>query len=149
LPHLFAESLLSPGLGVAFLWRFQNNGRELLDILDPESPVHGALGQAIDRFENTVFELALNKPNLIEWANSQDTLQDAADRRELRLGGAHVFQQSIELLQGMQMMTGLSDNAVAVFIFLNKLRSLMSKLSRFANRTTALTSGLGQPTTWL
>ena len=84
-PHLYAETLLNPGLGVSFQWRYQNNGRHLLAVLDPESPVHGALGQAIDRFENTVFELALDKPTLIEWANSQETLEDAADRRELRL----------------------------------------------------------------
>jgi tetratricopeptide (TPR) repeat protein len=103
--HLYAETLLSPGLGVVFQWRFQNCGHHLLDILDPASPVHGALRQAIERFENTVFELAPDKPTLIEWANSQKTLQDTADRRELRLGGAHVFQQSIELFQGMQMMT--------------------------------------------
>ena len=102
--HLFAETLLAPGLGVSFQWRYQNKGRDLLSIMDRESPVYGALGQAIDRFEHTVFDLAPNKPTLIEWANSQDTLQDAADRRELRLGGAHVFQQCIELLQGMQMM---------------------------------------------
>lgn len=105
MPHLYAETLLTPGLGGALLWRYQRNGRALLEILDRDSPVYGALGQAIDRFENTVFELALNKPSLIEWANSQDTLQDTADVRELRLGGAHVFQQSIELFQGMQMMT--------------------------------------------
>ena len=73
-------------------------------MVDRESPVYGALSQSIERFENTVFELSLNKPSLIEWANSQETLQDAADRREMRLGGAHVFQQSIELFQGMQMM---------------------------------------------
>jgi len=52
----------------------------------------------------------LDKPTLIEWANSQATLQDEADVRELRLGGAHVFQQSIELLQGMQMMTDREED---------------------------------------
>jgi len=109
---LYAETLLAPGLRVSFQWRYQNNGRDLLAVLDPESPVNGALGQAIERFENTVFELAPNKPTLIEWANSQETLQDAADRRELRLGGAHVFQQSIELLQGMQMMTDREEDPV-------------------------------------
>ena len=103
--HLYAETLLAPGLDVSFQWRHQNNGRDLLAIIDPESPVYAALGQAVQRFENTVFDLVANKPTLIEWANSHDSLQDAADRRELRLGGAHVFQQSIELLQGMQMMT--------------------------------------------
>jgi hypothetical protein len=108
--HLYAETLLSPGLGVVFQWRFQNCGHHLLDILDPASPVHGALRQAIERFENTVFELAPDKPTLIEWANSQKTLQDTADRRELRLGGAHVFQQSIELFQGMQMMTDRAED---------------------------------------
>ncbi len=112
MPHLYAETLLSPGLGGAFLWRYQNDGRELLSILDRESPVYGALGQAIARFENTVFELSLNKPSLIEWANSQENLQDAADQRELRLGGAHVFQQSIELFQSMQMMTDREDDPV-------------------------------------
>ena len=106
--HLYAETLLAPGLGVTFQWRYQNNGRDLLAIIDPESPVYGALGQAIARFENTVFDLAANKPTLIEWANSQETLQDAADRRELRLGGAHVFQQSIELLQGCLLYTSPS-----------------------------------------
>ena len=103
--HLYAETLLAPGLGVTFQWRYQNDARDLLAILDPESPVYGALRQSIERFENTVFELALDKPTLIEWANSEETLQDPADRRELRLGSAHVFQQCIELLQGMQMMT--------------------------------------------
>ena len=112
MPHLYAETLLNPGLGVSFQWRYQNNGRYLLAVLDPESPVHGALAQSIDRFENTVFELALDKPTLIEWANSQENLQDAADRRELRLGGAHVFQQSIELFQGMQMMTDREEDPV-------------------------------------
>ena len=72
--------------------------------------MYGALGRAIDRFERTVFELSANKPTLIEWANSQETLQDEADRRELRLGSAHVFQQSIELLQGMQMMTDREED---------------------------------------
>ena len=72
--------------------------------------MYGALGRAIDRFERTVFELSVNKPTLIEWANSQETLQDEADRRELRLGSAHVFQQSIELLQGMQMMTDREED---------------------------------------
>ena len=108
--HLYAETVLAPGLGVTFQWRYQNNGRNLLELLDPESPVVRALGQAIDRFENTVFELALNKPTLIEWANSQNTLQDTPDRRELRLGGAHVFQQSIELFQGLQMMTDKEED---------------------------------------
>ena len=112
MPHLYAETLLAPGLGVTFQWRYQNNGRELLDVLDSDSPVRGALGQAIERYERTVFELALNKPTLIEWANSQEILQDAADQRELRLGGAHVFQQSIELLQGMQMMTDREEDPV-------------------------------------
>jgi len=102
--HIYAETLLAPGLNSSFHWRYQNDGRELLNIIDAESPVYGALGQAIDRFEFTVFELSINKPTLIEWANAQSTLQDSADVRELRLGGAHVFQQSIELLQGMQMM---------------------------------------------
>ncbi len=108
--HLYAETLLTPGLGVSFQWRYQNNGRDLLAIIDPDSPVYRALGQAIDRFENTVFELLPNKATLIEWANAQETLQDAPDRRELRLGGAHVFQQSIELLQGMQMMTDREED---------------------------------------
>jgi hypothetical protein len=66
LPHLYAEALLNPGFGISFQWRFQNNGDYLLSVLDPESPVHGALQQSIDRFENTVFELALDKPTLIE-----------------------------------------------------------------------------------
>jgi len=108
--HLYAETLLAPGLNSVFQWRYQSDGRDLLGIIDPESPVYRALGQAIDRFENTVFELEVNKPTLIEWANSQETLQDAADRRELRLGGAHVFQQSIELMQGMQMMTDREED---------------------------------------
>ena len=108
--HLYSETLLTPGLGVSFQWRHQNNGRSLLGVLDKESPVYGALGRAIDRFERTVFELSANKPTLIEWANSQETLQDEADRRELRLGSAHVFQQSIELLQGMQMMTDREED---------------------------------------
>ena len=110
MPHLYAETLLSPGLDVVFLWRHQGNGRDLINILHEDSPVRGALGQAIERYEGTVFELALNKPTLIEWANSQHSLQDAADVRELRLGGAHVFQQSIELLQGMQMMTDRAED---------------------------------------
>ena len=110
--HLYSETLLTPGLGGSFQWRYQNDGRYLLAVLDPESPVRGALTEAILRFENTVFELAPNKPTLIEWANSQENLQDAADRRELRLGGAHVFQQSIELFQGMQMMTDREDDPV-------------------------------------
>jgi len=110
--HLYAETLLTPGLGGSFQWRFQNNGRCLLQVVDPESPVYRALGQAVDRFENTVFELALEKPTLIEWANAEDTLQDTADVRELRLGGAHVFQQSIELFQGMQMMTDREEDPV-------------------------------------
>jgi len=110
LPHLYAETLLVPGLSTTFQWRYQRNGTELLDVLDPESPVCSALGQSIERYENTVFELTLNKPTLIEWANSQATLQDEADRRELRLGGAHVFQQSIELLQGLQMMTDREED---------------------------------------
>lgn len=103
--HLYAETLLAPGLGVSFQWRFQACGLHLLDAIDRESPVHGALRRAIERFEGTVFELAPDKPTLIEWANSQDTVQDQADLRELRLGSAHVFQQSIELYQGLQMMT--------------------------------------------
>jgi len=122
---LYAETLLAPGLRVSFQWRYQNNGRDLLTILDPESPVHGALGQAIERFENTVFELALNKPTLIEWANSQGTLQDAADRRELRLGGAHVFQQSIELLQGMQMMTDREEDPARLSAIHHKIGDVM------------------------
>ena len=108
--HLYAETLLVPGFDISFQWRHQNNGRTLLELVDPESPVYRALGQSIDRFESTVFELELNKPSLIEWANSQATLQDAPDRRELRLGGAHVFQQSIELFQGMQMMTDREED---------------------------------------
>jgi len=95
---------------VSFQWRHQNTSRDLLALIDPESPVYGALRKAIARFEETVFELTLDKPTLIEWANSQDTLQDTADRRELRLGSAHVFQQSIELLQGLQMMTDRDED---------------------------------------
>ena len=110
MPHLYGETLLTPGLRNSFLWRYQNNGRSFLDVVDPESPVYGALSQSIDRFEQTVFDLMLDKPTLIEWANSQATLQDEADVRELRLGGAHVFQQSIELLQGMQMMTDREED---------------------------------------
>ena len=112
MPHLYAETLLTPGLGNSFQWRHQSNGRKLLDIVDRESPVYGAISQSIERFEHTVFDLALNKPSLIEWANSQATLQDPADVRELRLGGAHVFQQSIELFQGMQMMTDRAEDPV-------------------------------------
>ena len=112
MPHLYAETLLTPGLGNSFQWRHQSNGRKLLDIVDRESPVYGAISQSIERFEHTVFDLALNKPSLIEWANSQATLQDTADVRELRLGGAHVFQQSIELFQGMQMMTDRAEDPV-------------------------------------
>ena len=108
--HLYAETILVPGLDISFQWRHQNNGRTLLSLVDPESPVYRALGQSIDRFENTVFELEANKPTLIEWANSEATLQDPPDRRELRLGGAHVFQQSIELFQGMQMMTDRKED---------------------------------------
>ena len=108
--HLYAETLLVPGLSVSFQWRYQNTGGDLLSIIDPASPVYRALKQSIERFENTVFDLAANKPTLVEWANSQETLQDTADRRELRLGGAHVFQQSIELLQGMQMMSDRTDD---------------------------------------
>ena len=86
MPHLYAETLLSPGLGGAFQWRYQNNGRQLLAIIDPESPVYGALAQAIDRFENTVFDLAPDKPSLIEWANSQETLQEISP---YSFGGFH------------------------------------------------------------
>lgn len=49
--HLYAETLLTPELGVSFQWRYQNNGRHLLAVLDRESPVHDALEQAIERFE--------------------------------------------------------------------------------------------------
>ena len=112
MPHLYAEMVLAPGLDITFQWRYQNNGRELLGILDEDSPVVGALGQAIERYERTVFQLSPNKPTLIEWANSQENLQDAADQRELRLGGAHVFQQSIELLQGIQMMTDKEQDPI-------------------------------------
>ena len=128
--HLYAETLLAPGLGVTFQWRYQNNGRDLLAIIDPESPVYGALGQAIARFENTVFDLAANKPTLIEWANSQETLQDAADRRELRLGGAHVFQQSIELLQGMQMMTDREEDPTALSAIHHNIGDVMGLIGQ-------------------
>ena len=101
---LYAETLLTPGLGVPIVWRYQNEARYLIDLLDSDSPVRGALSQAIDRYGDTFFELSANKESLIEWANSQSTLVDAADVRELRLGGAHVFQQAIELFQGLQMM---------------------------------------------
>jgi hypothetical protein len=110
LESLYAETLLSPGLGLGFQWRFQDNGRYLLAILDSDSPVSGAIAQAIERFENTTFALSPNKPTLIEWANSHDVLQDPADVRELRLGGAHVFQQAIELFQSMQMMTDKEED---------------------------------------
>lgn len=112
LQHLYAETLLCPGLGLSFQWRFQNNGQGMLSIIDPESPTRGAIDQALERFEYTVFELAANKPTLIEWANSQHTLEDPADLRELRLASAHVLQQSIELFQGMQMMTDRSEDPV-------------------------------------
>ena len=66
---LYAETLLTPGLGTPFMWRFdspkQQVSRDLLGLLDPESPVYGAWDQAIDRFERTVFSLELNKPTLI------------------------------------------------------------------------------------
>ncbi len=112
LQHLYAETLLCPGLDLSFQWRFQNNGWGLLDVIDPESPTRGAFEQALERFEYTVFELAANKPTLIEWANSQHTLEDPADQRELRLASAHVMQQSIEILQGMQMMTDRAEDPV-------------------------------------
>ena len=108
--HLYAETLLTPGLGIPFQWRYGGSESDLLSLMDRESPVYGALEQSINRFDYTTFDLALNKPTLIEWANSQSELQDAADIRELRLGAAHVFQQSIELLQGMQMMTSREDD---------------------------------------
>ena len=76
MPHLYAETLLTPGLGNSFQGRYQSIGRKLLDIVDRESPVYGAISQSIERFEHTVFDLVLNKPSLIEWANSQATLQD-------------------------------------------------------------------------
>ena len=69
--HLYAETLLAPGLGCSFHWRFQNSGRYIHDIIDQDSPVLGALKRAVDRFENTVFELNADKPDLIAWANSQ------------------------------------------------------------------------------
>ena len=50
--HLYAETLLAPGLGVVFQWRFQNCGHHLLDFLDPASPVHGALRQDEDGGES-------------------------------------------------------------------------------------------------
>ena len=98
--HLYAETLLTPGLGVPIAWRYQNKAQYLIELLDSDSPVRGALSQAIDRYGDTFFELAPNKETLIEWANSQNTLVDTADVRELRLWGAHVFQQAIELFQG-------------------------------------------------
>lgn len=103
--HLYADTLLAPGLGIVFQWRHQNNGQGLLALIDPESPIHGALGSAIERFENTVFELRRDKPSLLDWATSLGTLQDEAAVTELRLGSAHVFQQSIDLLQELQMLT--------------------------------------------
>ncbi len=133
--HLYAETLLAPGLDVSFQWRHQNNGRDLLAIIDPESPVYGALSQAIQRFERTVFDLELNKPTLIEWANSQDTLQDDADRRELRLGGAHVFQQSIELLQGMQMMTDREQDPLALSAIHHNIGDVMGLIGQRSGST--------------
>ncbi|MEM7304807.1 MAG: hypothetical protein AAF372_04710, partial [Pseudomonadota bacterium] len=110
--NLFAETLLTPGLGVPIAWLHENKSHYLIDILDSDSPVCGALSQAIDRYSYTFFEIAPNKKTLIEWANSQHTLVDAADVRELRLGGAHVFQQAIELFQGMQLDVDREDDAV-------------------------------------
>ena len=95
--HLYAETLLAPGLGITFQWRLLDGGQDLLALIDRESPVYGALVQAIERFEHTVFELAPNKPTLIEWANSQHELEDPADLRELRLGAAHVFRREFGL----------------------------------------------------
>ena len=86
--HLYAETLLTPGLGIPFQWRYGGSESDLLSLMDRESPVYGALEQSINRFDYTTFDLALNKPTLIEWANSQSELQDAANIRELRLGAA-------------------------------------------------------------
>ena len=47
--HLYAETMLTPGLGIPFQWRFQNCGRDLLELMDRESPVYGALEHAIER----------------------------------------------------------------------------------------------------
>ena len=110
--NLFAETLLTPGLDVPMVWRFENKTRYLIELLDEDSPVRRALSQAIDRYGETFFELTPNKESLIEWANSQKTLQDTADVRELRLGGAHVFQQAIELFQGMQMEADKEEDPV-------------------------------------
>ena len=90
MPHnLYAETLLTPGLDVPIVWRFQNKASHIIKLLDSDSPVCKALTQAIDRYGETFFEIAPNKETLIEWANSQKTLVDTADVRELRLGGAH------------------------------------------------------------
>ena len=69
--HLYAETLLTPGLGIPFQWRYGGSESDLLSLMDRESPVYGALEQSINRFDYTTFDLALNKPTLIEWANSQ------------------------------------------------------------------------------
>lgn len=71
--NLYAETLLTPGLGVPMVWRFQNKARHIVDLLDSDSPVCSALSQAIDRYGDTFFEIAANKETLIEWANSQKT----------------------------------------------------------------------------
>ena len=110
--NLFAETLLTPGLEIPIAWRHENRSDYLIELLDEDSPVCGALSQAIDRYGDTFLEIAPNKETLIEWANSQNTLVDTADVRELRLGGAHVFQQAIELFQGLQMMVEKEDDPV-------------------------------------
>ena len=74
--NLYAEPVASPGLGVPLQWRYQNDAAHIVDILDRESPVCGAIKQAIERYENTVFELAPDKKSMVDWATSQHNLQD-------------------------------------------------------------------------
>ena len=93
--HLYAETLLAPGLGVTFQWRYQNDADDLLAILDPESPVYGALRQAIERFENTVFELAaLGKPSiLIPYPHATNQHQKTNAMALVHAGGAEMVLQ--------------------------------------------------------
>ena len=99
--NLYAEPVASPGLGVPLQWRYQNNAAHIVDVLDPESPVCGAINQAIQRYENTVFELAADKKSLVDWATAQHSIEDEAIVIEQRLGAAHVLQQSIELFEDL------------------------------------------------
>jgi tetratricopeptide (TPR) repeat protein len=92
---LLGRAAATPGLPVAAQWRLQHERAAVLDELGREYGDNGALGEAVDLYENTVLPLAPESGRPDDWSATQHRLGLALGLLGQRGRGIRLLERSV------------------------------------------------------